>query len=117
MISFSPGVESYMRDQHLKTSLEERYHLECKCHFCSNEMWSPLVDRVNLRQDPLWKEGIEPLFMGVNEFRKLPSDVIESYEMKAIEFLQKYNNRHPVRDTISMQDFLQIIWNILASPY
>lgn len=110
-------MESYMRDSNLKTALSERYHINCVCHFCSNEMWSPLVDRDNLRDDPLWIDGIAAIFLGLNAFRALSLDTIESHEEKAIAFLEKYHDRHPIRDTISMQEFLQIAWNILASPY
>lgn len=113
---FSSGMESYMRDPKLKTALEKR-HLTCKCQFCSMEMWSPLVDRANLRQDPLWKNGIELIFMEINAFRQLPLNIIERYERTAIECLKKYDNQHPVRDTISMQELLLIIWNVLPSLY
>lgn len=108
-------MESFMRDEKLKTTLANRYRLKCACNLCTNEIWSPLVDRCNLKQDPGWKQAIAPLFMNVTAFRKLSLDKIETYERMAIDFLRKYNDRHPVRDTISMQELLQIMWNVMAS--
>lgn len=117
LVLYSPGMESFMRDEKLKTTLVNRYHTKCTCKLCTNEIWSPLVDRCNLKEDPQWKQAIAPLFMNVNAFRKLSLDEIEKYERKAIDFLRKYHHRHPVRDTISIQELLQIMWSIMASPY
>lgn len=108
-------MESFMRDPKLKTTLENQYRVICKCQLCSNEMWAPLVDRVNVREDSLWKEGIAPILMQTDAFRKLSLDKIENHEKKAIEFLTKYNDQHPIRDTISMQECLQIVWNEVAN--
>lgn len=106
-----------MRNETLKNTLETRYHLTCTCNLCTNGVWSPLVDRCNLKEDPQWKDAIAPLFMDVKAFRKLSLDKIENYEKTAIGFLQKYNDRHPVRDTISVQELLQVIWNALVVSY
>lgn len=106
-----------MRDEKLKTTLSGRYHMKCTCKLCMNEMWAPLVDRCNLKDDPLWKETIAPLFMHANEFRKLSLEQIENIEKMAIDFLRKYNDRHPVRDTISIQELLQIVWNEIVLLY
>lgn len=110
-------MESFMREERLKTTLENRYQLKCACNLCTNEMWSPMVDRCNLKEVPQWKDAIVPLFMTVTAFRKLSLDEVENYEKKAIDFLRKYNDRHPVKDTISMQELLQIMWNVMATPY
>lgn len=113
----SPAMESFMRDEKLKATLENRYRLKCACNLCTNGIWSPLVDRCNLKDDPQWNDAIAPLFMNVIAFRKLSLDEIEKYEEKAIDFIRKYNDRHPARDTISMQELLHIMWNVIASPY
>lgn len=114
---FSPAMQSFMRDEKLKDILKNRYRLKCACDLCKNDIWSPLVDRCNLKKDPQWKDAIAPLFMNVTAFRKLALVEIENYEKKAIDFLRKYDDRHPVRDTISVQELLQIMWHELASPY
>lgn len=110
-------MESFMRDEKLKATLAKRYLSQCQCNLCMNEIWSPLVDRCNLKDDPHWKQAIVPLFMNVTAFQKLTLDEMEECERKAIDFLRKYDDRHPVRDTISMQELLQIMWNVMASPY
>lgn len=106
-----------MRDKKLRGTLKKRYHLKCTCNLCANEVWAPLVDRCNLKDDPQWKNTIAPLFMNVNAFRELTLEKIEIYEKKAIDFLRKYDDRHPIRDTISIQELLQIMWNAIAAPY
>lgn len=108
-------MESFKRDPELKAFLADRCHVKCECYFCCREMWSPIVDRVNLREDPLWKDGIAPIFMEVAEFRQLSLEIIESHERKTIEFLQKYANQRQIRDNISMQEALQVMWNVVAS--
>lgn len=108
-------MESFMRDPKLKVILNDRYHVKCECYFCCRDMWSPIVDRFNLREDPLWKDGIAPIFMEVAEFRQLSLEIIETHEQNTIEFLQKYANQRQIRDNISMQESLQVMWNVIAS--
>lgn len=60
-------------------------------------------------------EAIQPLLMTAQEFRKLSRHQIGNYEQKAIEFLEKYNEFHPIFDTACMQANLRIMWTVLAS--
>lgn len=77
-------------------------------------MWEPLVDAVDLSDDPVYDDGMKPGLMRVNEIRKLSTNEITKHEKKAIEFLEKYDRFHPVNDTICMQDSLRCMWNVLA---
>lgn len=77
-------------------------------------MWEPLVNEVDLSDDPVYNDAIKPGTMTVNAIRKLSNNEITKHEKRAIEFLEKYDRFHPVNDTICMQDTLRLMWNILA---
>lgn len=111
------GQYSLEQDPNVIAELDNRYHFKCECFTCSNEIWSHLAGAVNCTQDILYINAIEPIFMTAQEVRNLPKDRIESYEAKAIEFLEKYDTIHPVNDTIAMQKTLQIVWILLASRF
>lgn len=115
MIGFRNGMESFVRDARVQTSLSKRHYIQCKCEFCWDDIWSPPTNENNLRDDPLWCDGILGIFRRLEEFRCLPLDTIENYEKNAIAFLEKYDDRHPVRDTVSMQECLRILWKEVAS--
>lgn len=111
---FRPGIFSFSTSKSMKKQLlEDRYFFKCECLVCSG-MWEPLVNEIDLSDDPIYDDAIKPGRMTANEIRKLSANEIAKYEKKAIEFLEEYDRFHPVNDTICMQDTLRYVWNILA---
>lgn len=103
------------QDQEKKAVLKEEYYFECKCLLCSNEYWSILALGINCKMDPLYNDAIAPSFMTMKELRELPQ--VEKYERAAIEFLEKFDNIHPVYDTVFVQSILHTTWMLLASRF
>lgn len=99
----------------IKFLLEVGYDFDCECLVCTNPKRSALISKIEFSANPLFKEAVQPLLMTVQEFRQLSRCQIGNYEKKAIEFLEKYNEFHPIFDTACMQANLRIMWSVLAS--
>lgn len=74
-----------------------------------------MTNEIDLSDDPLYIDGMQPYTMTHAEIRKLPQSIIDRYEKSAIDFLTKYDRFHPVNDTICMQANLQMFWNVIAT--
>lgn len=100
-------------DVELKKRLENQYHYKCGCLICS-DLWEPLLNEVDLSDDPEFDDAIKPIMMTSEAIRKLPQSEIDDKEKKEIGFLEKYKRFHPVNDTVCMQDILRTVWNVRA---
>lgn len=76
-----------------------------------------MFNEIDLSDDPLYHEAMQPSTMTHAKIRKLPSSTFDRYEKNAIDFLTKYDRFHPVNDTICMQANLQMIWNVIATRF
>lgn len=113
----SPDQLPLKRDDDRISTLENQHYFKCKCLLCSYEYWSILALGINCQMDPLYKDAVMPFFMTMKELRELSSDEIDKHEVAAIEFIEKFNNIHPVNDTVAMQRILVCVWTLLARRF